>query len=170
MSSWAFIFLHNHIEFLGDEAFMRVTQMLTAHALDLTSHWSPVVRSMYLHFIVFRVLHRAKGSTRGHGPTPTSAGNTWPGPACDFGGAFRAALESLPDSDAAAECRGKAQSLTSAGRMHYGRAARRQWEEVEAKYRVWTYQHEDAHAHRLSIDVLLDGGDGDVDAVMADDW
>jgi hypothetical protein len=169
VQAWTFIFLHNTIDSLGDEPRARLLRSLTPHARRLTRHWSPVVRSMFLHFIVFRVLHDKPGPGVRRSPREEDERR-------QLSFAFRAALDDLPHGQAELPPRRGhrggvgATGASPSSDFHYGRSARRQWEEVEGKYRDWSYGHEDPALHRLVIDVLLDGGDGDIDAVMADDW
>jgi hypothetical protein len=168
VQAWTFIFLHNTLDALGAEPRSHLLAMLAPHARRLTRHWSPVVRSMFLHFVVFRVLHDAALRTSTLSPREEEGRR-------HLASAFRAALDELPQKSASPPARALDQPRGSVAPkqptdFHYGRAARRQWEEVEAKYRDWSYSHEDPRMHRLVIDVLLEGGDGDIDAVMADDW
>ncbi|KAJ1633946.1 hypothetical protein T492DRAFT_865914, partial [Pavlovales sp. CCMP2436] len=167
VQAWSLIFLHNHLEALGAETRAHLLRSLAPHATTLTRHWSPVVRSMFLHLIVFRVLHDPALTSGRLGAREEEERR-------GLAYAFRAALDKLPSAQAAAQAaRGGAPAGKGAacrphgGSFHYGLAARRQWEEVENR---WRDCHEDPATHRLVIDVLLEGGEADIDAVMADDW
>lgn len=164
VQAWTLIFLHNCVDALGDEARSHLLHALAPHARALTRHWSPVVRAMWLHFVVFRVLHDPAARSGRLSAREEEARRALAFP-------FRAALDELPHAGAPApSADGGGVPAHHGGSFHYGRSARRQWEEVEGKYRDCAYSQDDPSQHRLVIDVLLDGGDGDIEAIMADDW
>ncbi|KAL1520173.1 hypothetical protein AB1Y20_023643 [Prymnesium parvum] len=64
----ALIFVYNHIDQLGELARLEMLQWLHARFGALALHWSRVVRSIYMHVVVIKVLHyevpvKAKSNT-----------------------------------------------------------------------------------------------------------